>query len=371
MRRTTLPQSILSLLLILLGNVARSNAEEGITIVSKRPVLTATEILRDSAGQADAKRSTPTSFTILGFVTPWNSGGVKTALEEAVRGRLDIVAPVTFKVLSPGVVTGGEDFDNAVYSSSAARPYPRFFFEDWNSGTLLALQPGSAELDAVVSRIAGAAETRGCGGVVVEVWHSLVSSGALHDDKNRALEFVVALGEGLQAAGVKTVLVLPPFHNVHQAQMTTADFERTSTAYDFYVVMTYDFAGMRGPIAPLNWCEQVARFYVDECSLGRKVLLGLNFYGLDFAHRNRTDTRHIVGHEFVSLVKEMESSVAWLDDFAEDAFGYESEAGVERAVFYPTFRSVQARVNLAQRVGCGGVAIWELGQGLPWLFDAL
>jgi spore germination protein YaaH len=139
--------------------------------------------------------------------------------------------------------------------------------------------------------------------------------------------------------------------------------------------MTYDFSvprsGPPGPMAPLSWCESVLRFFVDECGLGSQVLLGLNFYGADFA-KGSSSGRHIVGHEYIALLEEYESDVAWVEEFGEDAFTYESSPEMaEHLVFYPTPRSVRARLQLARRSGSGGVAIWELGQGLPYLMNEM
>jgi Glycosyl hydrolases family 18 len=334
------------------------------------PVMTWTEVLREQAGKARPQRQSPTSFTLLGFVTPWNAAGVQIASAEARRGRLDIVAPVTFQVLPPDGLQGGEDFDDEVYTS-AARAYPRFLFEtgQWSLTALLALEPSSPALRAVVRRIVDAAKLRGCPGVVLELWQALAASGALAQEKARALAVLRALGDAVQEAGVRAVLVLPPYDDSAQAGLLAADFAALRTAFDFFVIMTYDYSGTTGPLAPLAWCERVARFFVDECALGKRVLLGLNFYGVDFAHRDRQDSGHVVGHEYITLLREQEPTVTWIDDYGEDAFSYVKN-NTERAVFYPTHRSVRARVKLAMDIGCGGVAVWEVGQGLPWLFDA-
>jgi spore germination protein YaaH len=103
--------------------------------------------------------------------------------------------------------------------------------------------------------------------------------------------------------------------------------------------------------------------------LGSKVLLGLNFYGVDF-ERDGPGSRHIVGHEYVGLLKKYESDIVWLEEYGEDAFTYVSaRGGSEHIVFYPTRRSLRARLQLARQARCGGVAIWELGQGLPYFMD--
>jgi hypothetical protein len=43
--------------------------------------------------------------------------------------------------------------------------------------------------------------------------------------------------------------------------------------------------------------------------------------------------------------------------------------GGHRTVYFPTPYSLAKRAALADEYG--GLAVWELGQGLPWLLDAL
>jgi chitinase domain-containing protein 1 len=358
-----------------------------------RPVLHSSEILSSvDQGPGDRKRSYP-DLTVLGFITPWNKAGVEVAYVSSEHDRLDIAAPVTFQV-SPSGVEGGHDFGNEFYwnltngssplFSAPTRVYPRFVFEKWSLTTLLQLRRRSKELNSIVASVVSELQTRGCDGAVLEIWQSFLAAGGLRVDpdgdprvKDMALDVLSSLGSELRAAGIEAILVLPPYdtNTAKQSGLVPADFGRLKSSFEFFVVMTYDFSvpgsGAPGPIAPLRWCEGVLQFLVNDSELGSKVLLGLNFYGADF-ERDSQGGRHIVGHEYVALLKEYEPDIAWLDEYGEDAFAYkDSRSGTEHVVFYPTRRSLQARLRLARRAGCGGVAIWELGQGLPFFMEEL
>lgn len=317
-------------------------------------------------------------LTVLGFVTPWNAGGKDVAILQASRDHLDDVSPVTWQ-MHPSGLDGGQDFEDSFYaelSKAGARIYPRILFEA-PAWTIQDFRKLSEDPTPMVERIIHMCSKGGFEGVVLEIWQTLMGLGALRGkEKHTFISLVVALGEGIRKdAGLRTVLVLPPYSNPERGGgIEPADIEQLQIAFNFFVVMTYDFStpGSRpGPMAPISWVKAVATYLVKDCGLGRKVLIGLNFYGLDFMQRSQgqaPNDRHIVGHEYISLLREHRPDFVWLDEVGEHAFVYKTD-DQQRVVFYPTRQSIAQRVALVTELGCGGVAIWELGQGLNYFFD--
>lgn len=325
-------------------------------------------------------RSFP-NLKVLGFFTPWNRGGVEVAVSEAENGRVDILSPVTFQV-HPEKVEGGHDFEDDFYASevcsansqSLLQVYPRFLFEhqSWSQEHFSHLQDNTTALDALVLRIYEAASARNSTGVVLEIWQTLVISGTLSSNMKESLIMLRDLGRRLSTAGLRSILVFPPYDeaSIKQSGTSSEHINVLNDGYDYFVVMTYDFSspgGNPGPMAPLAWVERVGSFFATSCRLGSKVLLGINFYGLEFSKRG--NGRHIIGHEYLSLLRQYKPAINWHPQFGEHHFVYNNGKD-DRVVFYPTLRSVKARVDLAEKLGCGGVAVWELGQGIPWLFEA-
>ncbi|CAN0407978.1 unnamed protein product, partial [Phaeothamnion confervicola] len=184
-----------------------------------------------------------------------------------------------------------------------------------------------------------------------------------------------------------------------------------------YSLMTYDFAvrgsvdsssgsaaggsggfdgGVSFPNAPLPWVRQAVDLLAGSLPLASrragKVLVGLPFYGYD-------NGRAVLAHEFLAALLtatvQEEAAVAaavgvvagtkrgandgatvlrWDAEAHEHVSVYaakgEADGNERHVVTYPTPRFLADRIAAAAAAaGAGGIAIWELGQGMPLVFD--
>ncbi len=325
--------------------------------------LTGAEVANDfveaarAAVEPASKREHP-DLTVLGFVTPWNKGGSEVAKIAAQQGRLDVVSPVSLSLRS-GKVHG----EPLYVEAPGASLHPRVHFED---------DEWTKDVDTACDNIAAAASNMGADGVVLEVWHA--SAGRISNLKK--------LGDAIRKRDLTATLVVPPLTRQNAGQMDTRSL---GESFDHFIVMAYDFStpgGEPGPVSPVAWVRSTANYWATDAGLGKKVLLGLNFYGVNFGSRKGTEKgkrvqeaedRHIVGHEVLDILRAHNPRVVMYRemDVAEHVFEYTDGEHGERLVFYPTKASVSARVVVAEQEGCGGVAVWELGQGLRHFLNAL
>ena len=100
-----------------------------------------------------------------------------------------------------------------------------------------------------------------------------------------------------------------------------------------------------------------------------RILLGLNFYGFAYTAEGGG---HILGRDFVEHLKKVPKTakLKWDKDAAEHfvEIRFKSGSKPKQTLFFPTLNSIQARIDLAQRLGTG-ISIWEIGQGLDYFYD--
>ncbi|GCC16406.1 hypothetical protein chiPu_0021360 [Chiloscyllium punctatum] len=77
------------------------------------------------------------------------------------------------------------------------------------------------------------------------------------------------------------------------------DFEQLAPVVDAFSLMTYDFSNQHrpGPNSPIPWIQACVQTLDPEAVWRSKILLGLNFYGMDYGILGGT-AEPIVGHRW-------------------------------------------------------------------------
>jgi spore germination protein YaaH len=156
----------------------------------------------------------------------------------------------------------------------------------------------------------------------------------------------------------QTPLRAPPQHHVDAAVLN-----KVAEVVDMLVVMTYDYMGTRSgvPNAPVAWAGAVIKALTGRGGrLTRKLLLGVPLYGYD-------EGNALLSSEIVSsATASSDAKVSWRADWAEHVVTY-SVDGQNHEATIPTPHFVVERQRLAEKLGIGGIAYWELGQCLRCL----
>jgi spore germination protein YaaH len=239
------------------------------------------------------------------------------------------------------------------------------------------------------------------------------------DDRAAYARFVERLANALRERGKMLALAIPA-----KATDTTTgwagafDYAALGQHADLITIMAYEYHGAwggPGPIAPYGDVGRVAAFAASQIP-PRKVLLGVAFYGFDW-NVTSGGARYLGHPEAAALAERHGVPIAMAPDSRSATFRYRAPAGErppdvarppaldheitvrrppgcpvtdpspaprptprpvppadaiqEHEVWLEEHESAVARLDLADRYGVGGVALWRLGHEEARVWPAL
>jgi spore germination protein len=194
-------------------------------------------------------------------------------------------------------------------------------------------------------------------------------------DKARWELFILKLSTALQNNNkILSVTVLPKWGDnvVYTGLKETRevqDWAYLDQHVDQLRIMTYNYtstgASTAGPIGPIDWQEDVIQYALTKVERN-KIWLGVHLYG--FVWNENGYVKSTIAEDIPSILET--ATFQQYSDIIEEGYA-EYPCGTNNTlhckVYYQTEEGVQARYDLAQSYGIGGLAYWRLGQDMDLL----
>jgi spore germination protein len=141
------------------------------------------------------------------------------------------------------------------------------------------------------------------------------------------------------------------------------DYAEIAKYVDQVRIMTYDYTSINsqtpGPIAPIEWMDQVLDYAVKRIPK-EKIVLGVNLYSYVWAEGEKgrgLDYRMISNLQVINDT----TTIFYSEKYEEGVVRYTGNENKVNFGYFASPESVKARLELAAKYGIGGVAFWRLG----------
>ena len=148
------------------------------------------------------------------------------------------------------------------------------------------------------------------------------------------------------------------------------DYAQIARGLDAAVIMTYEehWPGSQpGSVASLTWVNRVLDFALANMPAS-KIYMGLPLYGYDWTEGNGAQV--VSYRRALELASRFGVPLRWDDQQSSTYFIYESR-GRKHTVYFEDPGSIRLKLDLAQRKGIKGVAVWEMNLSYPEFWEVL
>lgn len=281
---------------------------------------------------------------------------------------MDGIIPFLFEMDSTGKVTGLHSkaaMDAAKQRGLTTLALIHNLSGPWFSGSVASSALGNlTNRSRAVSSIVNIIKTYGYDGVNIDL--EAVRPG----DRAALTAFMRELSQVLRPLGKLVTISVPAktYDDPKNSWSGAYDYAALGQYVDQMMLMTYDehFAnGPAGPVASAAWVESVAAYAASQVSPS-KLVLGVAGYGYDWPSAGKAKA---VGYDnAITLARKYGRSVQWSASAKSPYFTY-YKSGSQHTVWFESADSLQPKLQIVERYGLRGIALWRLGFEDPRIWN--
>lgn len=196
-----------------------------------------------------------------------------------------------------------------------------------------------------------------------------------YEDRDLLSAFYTELGREMRNRGYFFSVSTPARTSDDPTNRFSAPFDYAviGAAADELVAMLYNEHGWPGsgpgPVVSIGWMEKVIRYALTKLP-ARKITAAVSVFGFDFNLTTKKNT-YLTYTMAVNLARRYGKEIIFDDASQTPMFRYTDAAGNEHEVWFENAESIRAKLNLANRFGIRGLALWRLGMEDPAIWPML
>ncbi|HZS13750.1 MAG TPA: glycosyl hydrolase family 18 protein [Candidatus Dormibacteraeota bacterium] len=312
--------------------------------------------LRRSAIPVEAAAATPKPL-VVAFTAATAASRASLA---AHADRISVVSPTGVRVTAGGALSGAPDATAVATATAAGVPvWPLIQNDASDSDGIAAILAD----DSAVNRLVRDAVALGYPGVHLDI------EGVPAGSRDRLTVLVQRLAAALHQQGRQLAVAVVPHKPEHLNVYSAAyDLQAISAAADLVTLMAYDehtALSDAGPVAGLDWDEQILSGSLAEMRSRSTALLGLPLYSRAWQGGQVTADSYAA-----SIANALNAQGARVDyDFAAATPVVRGPDG--GLLYFDDAQSLAAKQSLVGSRHLRGVALWRLGFEDPAMWDTL
>jgi len=154
----------------------------------------------------------------------------------------------------------------------------------------------------------------------------------------------------------------------HQETKAVQEYAEITKYADEIRIMAYDYtlqsSQIPGPIAPINWMENVLD-YATKRIPAEKIWLGVHLYGYQWSSDRTIAFTYTTA--LSSIINDPDIEYVFKEDIQEGYTVFSCEDGYTCKAYFQTPKGIATRRELAKRYNLAGISYWRLGGELDLL----